>query len=106
MVHFDDQELRILATLFSLYISLTMMGQIRVLKNKGLYENVAYAPPFLQAEWIYIGLYSNAFSLLSMIYGSFIIIYVSHTSLDIVLNSIALYFILDLDNLMVDQFDY
>eukprot|EP01084_Bolivina_argentea_P251799 422464_1 len=99
-------ELRILATLFSTYISLQMVGQIRVLKNDGLYENIAFSPPFVASEWLYIGLYCNFFSLLGAIYGSFIIIYVADSSLDIVLNSIALYFIMDLDNLMIDHFDY
>ena len=37
---------------------------------------------------------------------SFLVIYVSQDALNIVLNSIALYFIMDVADVMVDYFDY
>ena len=83
-----------------------MVGLIRVRKTDGLYEHIAYSPSFLGSEWLYIGLYSNFFALVTSIYGSFLIIYSAQNATDMVLNSVALYFIMDIDTFMVDHFDY
>eukprot|EP01084_Bolivina_argentea_P282137 482893_1 len=99
-------DLRTMAILFSLYISVWIENMILNLKSQGLYEFPAYLPSFLANEWVYIGLYSNAFTLMAATFGSFLLIYTADTTIDIVLNALALYFIVDLDNNLVDHVDY
>lgn len=57
-------------------------------------------------EWLFLGLYSNMFALVTAIYGSFLVIYTSTNAINMVLNSMSLYFIMELDTMMVDQADY
>ena len=60
----------------------------------------------LRSEWLYLGLYANMFALISAIYGSFLLIYSTEDAVWMVLNAVALYFIMDLDVMMVDPQDY
>ena len=99
-------EMKLLATLLSLYIAVQMFSLMKVRRTEGLYEYIAFAPPFVGTEWLYLGLYANMFALVTSIYGSFLIIYTAQEATYMVLHSIALYFIMDLDVLMVDHFDY
>ena len=46
------------------------------------------------------------FALVTAIYGSFLVIYTSTNAINMVLNSMSLYFIMELDVMMVDQSDY
>ena len=62
-------ELTILAILFSMYISLQMMSTVKETQRDGLYENVAYSPPFI-VGWVYIGLYTNFFTLKILVNSS------------------------------------
>lgn len=57
-------------------------------------------------EWLYLGLYANMFALIAAIYGSFLLIYSTEDGVWMVLNAVALYFIMDLDVMMVDPQDY
>eukprot|EP01084_Bolivina_argentea_P161298 280810_1 len=100
-----NPALRIVATLFSFYISLYIIGLLQEQRREGLYEHAAYLPKFLANEWVYLGLYCNFFTLLAATWGSFLLIYTAETTLDIVLNSVALYFIVEIDNLLVTHFD-
>ncbi len=98
--------LKLLATLFSLYIGVQMISLIKVRKCDGMYEHIAFSPPFLASEWLYLGLYANLFALITSIYGSFFIIYSAQNAVDMVLNCVALYFVMDLDGFIIDHFDY
>ena len=100
-----EWDLRSVAVLFSAYISVSLWNIIRELTQQGLYENRAYLPPFLANEWVYLGLYCNSFTLMAATAGSFLLIYTADSTVDIVLNSVALYFIIELDNNLVDHFD-
>ena len=40
------------------------------------------------------------------IFGSFVVIYVSESAFDVVLNAVALFFVVEMDDLMIDDYDY
>ena len=67
--------------------------------------NIAFALSTC-SEWLYLGLYANMFALIAAIYGSFLLIYSTEDGVWMVLNAVALYFIMDLDVMMVDPQDY
>jgi len=105
-----DWDVRTIATIATLYISLTMAGTVQALDEQGLYEFDGWStetiPPFISPRWLFIGMYVNYFSLMSAILGSFIVIYVSESALDVVLNAVALFFVVEMDDLMIDEYDY
>lgn len=59
-----------------------------------------------QPAWCAIGLILNAFALSICGFVSVIVIYYSEDPLELVLNSFALFFIADIDDLLVDKFDF
>lgn len=105
-----DWDVRAIATIATLYISLTMGGMVQTIDSQGLYEFDGWStetiPPFLSPRWLFVGLYVNYFSLMGAILGSFIVIYVSESALDVVLNAVALFFVVEMDDLMIDEYDY
>ena len=106
-----DWDVRTIATIATFYISLTMGSMMEGIDTQGLYEfdvsqGTKVIPPFISPRWIIIGVYVNYLSLLGAILGSIIVIYVSESALDVVLNSVALFFVLEMDDLMIDDQDY
>ena len=105
-----DWDVKCIATIATLYISLTMGGMIQIIDSQGLYEFDGWSsetiPPFLDRRWLFLGLYVNYFALMGAILGSFILIYVSESALDVILNAVALFFVVEMDDLMIDQYDY
>merc|ERR1712154_327090 len=53
-----------------------------------------------------IGFTVNIIVAIVAVYGSFLVIFFSDDSLDMVLNSVALFFIVELDDMLVRQSDY
>eukprot|EP00483_Globobulimina_turgida_P013745 UN13771 len=106
----SDWAPKTIATVASFYIALTMFGMIQHVDEQGLYEIEAWAMkdmvPFIQPKWWYLGYNANCFALVGAVYGSIIVIYLSPSALEVVLNSVALFFIIELDDLMVDEYDY
>mmetsp|Transcript_42433 Transcript_42433/g.68197 ORF Transcript_42433/g.68197 Transcript_42433/m.68197 type:complete len:282 (+) Transcript_42433:42-887(+) len=105
-----DWDVKVIAVVSTLYISLTMGGLINRLDSQGLYEWDSWSneevPAFVSPFWLFFGLYCNYFALIGAIYGSFLVIYLSESVLDVVLNAVALFFVVELDDLMIDKYDY
>lgn len=76
-----EWDIKTVAVLFSSYISVSIVNNLRELRNLGVYGNVAYLPTFLANEWVYLGLYCNAFCLMAATYGSFLLIYTSDSTI-------------------------
>eukprot|EP00485_Elphidium_margaritaceum_P009863 CAMPEP_0202686022 /NCGR_PEP_ID=MMETSP1385-20130828/1811_1 /ASSEMBLY_ACC=CAM_ASM_000861 /TAXON_ID=933848 /ORGANISM="Elphidium margaritaceum" /LENGTH=304 /DNA_ID=CAMNT_0049340509 /DNA_START=38 /DNA_END=952 /DNA_ORIENTATION=+ len=93
--------------LFATYISLYCSEQIRTLNRYGMYgwgENqpVEFVNPF----WVGIGLWINTFSLFMSWFVSCIIIFSSQDLLAMILNSVAITFMMTLDDEIVGGSDY
>lgn len=76
--------------------------------EKGMYKNMKYAEnvKFINIVWLQLGFTVNVIVSIIAVYGSFIVIFFSDNSLDMVLNSVALFFIVELDDLLVNDNDY
>eukprot|EP01084_Bolivina_argentea_P148243 259211_1 len=101
---------RVIAIIACAYISLTTTSLLFNLDEQCLYNidtmTMRDAPPFINMKWIYLGFYVNFFSLFIAIYGSYFVIYISESTFDIVLNSVAIFFVVEIDDLMIDGYDY
>eukprot|EP01084_Bolivina_argentea_P144844 254034_1 len=103
-------RVKIVAIVAAAYISFMIGGTMKNLDHQGLYEIRAKTfedcPPFINARWVYMGLYSNFMALFIAFYGSYLVIYFSETSFDIVFNCVAIFFALEIDDFLVDHWDY
>ena len=77
---------------------------------KGMYciycEKLANLPDFLDGKWIQFGIFYNGYVEYCAIWVSFFVIFYSDNPFDLVMNAIALLFLEDLDDLLVDNTDY
>merc|ERR1712080_758285 len=55
---------------------------------------------------VFFGGYTNVFTCLTSILGSYLVLYHSEDMLDVILNSVALFFVNDVDDFMLNKRDY
>eukprot|EP01084_Bolivina_argentea_P258415 435646_1 len=109
---FNDENwyTKIVALVACLYVSVNIGALMQTLDNQGLYQidstTFEDCPPYINRFWIYFGLYTNFVALFIALYGSFIVIFVSVDAVEIVLNCVAIFFVLDIDDLLADHYDY
>lgn len=105
--NFYHLVLKILAFLFSSFLAYYSVDALDNI-DKGMYYHMYYAEhlQWLNQIWLRLGFSINLFVAILAIYGSFLVIYFSTSSLDMVLNSVALFFIVELDDLLVRNKDY
>eukprot|EP01084_Bolivina_argentea_P072663 131930_1 len=107
---FDENWNVYLAFFFSLLISLLLNDQLSAISKFGMYDwamnESDNLPPFINRLWLGIGLSVNVFVLGMSWFTSVIIIYLSDDPIDMVLNSMAVYFIIELDDEVVGWSNY
>jgi len=91
----------ILVLCYHHYIRFSHYGMYRV--NAVDYRN---KPDFINPYWIMLGRFVNVTVLLMVLWGAFSLIYYSVDPTEIVLNAMAMFFILELANLFVNDRDY
>eukprot|EP01084_Bolivina_argentea_P278135 475033_1 len=96
----------IVGYLFATYITLFCTDQIRTLNRYGMYGWGEKQPEFVNSLWIGVGLWVNLFSLILSWFVSCIIIFTSEDILNMVLNSVAVTFMLTLDDEIIGASDY
>merc|ERR1719447_2112915 len=64
------------------------------------------AKTFVSRGWVFLGIYTNVFASLGSIIGSFVVLYEATAILDIILHSVALFFITDIDDFVLNKKDY
>ena len=70
-----------------------------------LYHDIGFT--FVEKpNYIAVGVMANAFAVVWAAIGTVILTYISDTPLEIILNSVALFFLVDLDDALVDRYDY
>merc|ERR1719474_1937610 len=106
-VLYDVFGLKILALLFSTFLAFFCFDRLTDVEQ-GMYWKMKYAQnvPFLNYVWLRIGFSINVIASTLAVYGAFLVVYFSTDSLDMILNSVALFFVVELDDLLVKVSDY
>ena len=106
----DHLSFKLMSFLFCILIFVFSYESFIKFETNGMYRihhlDFHNKPDFINPFWVWIGRYINSIVLLMVLYGSFFLVYFSKVATDIVLNSVAMFFMLELDNLMVSQKDY
>mmetsp|Transcript_19018 Transcript_19018/g.30267 ORF Transcript_19018/g.30267 Transcript_19018/m.30267 type:complete len:290 (-) Transcript_19018:65-934(-) len=71
-----------------------------------LFRNLQNKPEFINGTWIRIGGYYNILLSNIAIVASYVLVFLSTSVLDMVLNCVALFFVVELDDLLVTKYDY
>mmetsp|Transcript_71310 Transcript_71310/g.87476 ORF Transcript_71310/g.87476 Transcript_71310/m.87476 type:complete len:316 (+) Transcript_71310:45-992(+) len=110
-----------IAFFFSLYLALIIGVQLTKIGNLGMYSwsfidendkndntSLANMPPFINRLWLGIGLLINVLLLIVSFFVSILVVYTTSSGepLDMALNSMAVYFITELDDEIVGPDDY
>ena len=100
-------RLKILSFLFSAFLALISIDHLNNIE-KGLYKNLSFGInlKWVNSLWLRFGLSINIVVSIIAVYGSFLVVFFSDNSLDMILNSVALFFIVELDNILVQKTDY
>ena len=99
--------MRILSFLLSTYLSYTTIRELS--DTKGMYAYIllkGFNAPWIDHGWLYFGFVVNTVAAVTAVWGSFFIIFWTEHAVDMVLNSVALFFLVELDDLLVDGRDY
>merc|ERR1719245_137025 len=101
-------QLKILAFLFSSFLAFFCFDCLTAVDQNGMYQNrdCAQKLPFLNVFWLRMGFSVNVIASILAVYGSFMVVFFSDNSLDMILNSVALFFVAELDDLLVKSSDY
>merc|ERR1719242_1768533 len=104
---FWDLQYKILAFLFSAFLAFFCFDRLLEVES-GMYVKMKDASelPFVNSTWLKIGLYVNILASVLAVYGAFILVFFSENALDMVLNSVALFFVVELDDLLGNIDDY
>eukprot|EP01084_Bolivina_argentea_P087765 158514_1 len=94
---------------YSLYVSFYIEDYIQN-KKRGMrcinLTDLSNKPAFLNGNWLRIGGYYNDFASYCATIASYMIIFLAESQIDLVLNALALFFLIEVDDLLVGQFDY
>eukprot|EP01084_Bolivina_argentea_P230287 388479_1 len=101
-----NDSVRWVAFFFATYITIFCTEQIRTLNRYGMYGWGEGQPEFVNSLWVGVGLWVNLFSLCLSWFVSCIIIFTSADILNMVLNSVAVTFMLTLDDEIIGESDY
>eukprot|EP01084_Bolivina_argentea_P081504 147573_1 len=109
-VSVEDIFLKFFAFGFSAYVSAYITLNTQEMGYMGMYcvyvSDFWNLPWFLSGHWLRFGAYYNILVLYCAILGSFVIIFFAENSIDLVLNSVALFFVTEMDDFLVGHFDY
>jgi len=102
-----NSQLKLLAFLFSSYLSFHSIDQLLNVES-GMYKKFQRGAnlKLVNVIWLRIGLSVNIFVTIAAVYGSFVTVFFSDNSLDMILNSVALFFLVELDDMLVKDKDY
>ena len=106
----DPIHFKVMSFLFCITIIVFSYEGFITFRYNGMYRihhlTFENKPDCINPYWISIGRYINTFVMLMVLYGSVFLVYFSEFATDIVLNSVAMFFMLELDDLLVNEQDY
>lgn len=102
---------RLVSAILLFYIYNFMHSQLYLMQQKParvlLKDSLAFHPRIMpEAKWSVLGVVFNILSLSICGALSIIVIYVTEEPLEIVLNALAIFFLLEVDNILVDKPDF
>lgn len=103
-----DSSSKLMAISYAFFLSLVFHLIIQNQKI-GFYSSIdcdGNDHNFISSDWLILGQFINRLLALNVFYLSFLIIFFSTDPLDIILNCVALFFLLDIDNMVIDGDDY
>lgn len=102
-----NSQLKLLAFLFSSFLAFFSVDRLLNVEY-GMYLGFQRAAniKLVNVVWLRFGLSVNVFVTIAAVYGSFVTVFFSTNSLDMILNSVALFFLIELDDLLVKGKDY
>eukprot|EP01084_Bolivina_argentea_P114622 204024_1 len=109
---YNTDEMKITSAFFaSLYISFSIVTWWLDIELNGLYviehrEYFINCPNYVNKWWIYIGLHANGLTLLFGLIGSNILLFWASDAFDVILNCVAVFFMVQIDNEIVGTSDY
>eukprot|EP01084_Bolivina_argentea_P072664 131933_1 len=100
--------LKLLAFFLISFLSMRLSDQIATISQYGMYSwgNQIMEPHFIHWGWVAYGLMVNYITLVGSCFISTQVVYLSETPLDMILNFVALYFIIELDDEVVTWQNY
>mmetsp|Transcript_10701 Transcript_10701/g.13322 ORF Transcript_10701/g.13322 Transcript_10701/m.13322 type:complete len:308 (+) Transcript_10701:24-947(+) len=105
-----DHDARILAIGFSFYVAFTVSGWLKSLHDEGMYNQDVFGwdntPWFVSPGWISFGYTVNLIGSVIAVWVSFFIIFFQLTPFDIIINAVAVFFLLDIDDLLMHTTHY
>eukprot|EP01084_Bolivina_argentea_P270833 460615_1 len=109
-LRYKDPLTKAIAFGASLYISVSIITWWNNIEKQGLYK-IEYktfknCPKYVNKFWIYIGLSANMISLFLALIGSNILIFWAENSLDVILNCVAIFFMVTIDDEIIGETDY
>ena len=110
----SDVHLKLMAFLWTSFISLGVSGWIYRARHSGFYPILLFLKPeqypnFVSITILQIGLLANYYVVFSSVIGSFILIYQTEGGTEttgMILQAVALFFVLELDNKIVHARDF
>eukprot|EP01083_Nonionella_stella_P069356 184877_1 len=95
-----------MAFFFVSFVSIVCAEDLRNLGNYGMYQWGSNQPEFVSKIWVAIGFYANLITLVLSWLCSSIIIFASKDIIEMVLNSVAVLFMITIDDEIVGFSDY
>jgi len=95
---------------FVMIIGLNVLNGVNTVNISGLYnalvDDKCILPDLCSEGWLLLGRTINYVVLLSACWSSFMIIYLSQDILSMIENCVAVFFVLELDNMVMSHYDY
>ena len=103
-----EWDLKLLSFFLLSFLSIRLSDQIATMADYGMYSwgQNPITPHFVNWGWIAYGLMVNYITLVFSFFISGLVVYNASTPLDMILDFVALYFIIELDDEMVTHKDY
>ena len=103
----SESQLKLLAFLFSSFLAYFSIDQLMAVEH-GMHHKMKHAIniKWINVMWLRLGFTVNIFVSIVAVHGSFLVIYFRDNASDMILSSVALFFILQLDNLLAKASHY
>merc|ERR1711933_413034 len=105
-----DWLLKLFSFAYSLWIAIYIDDMMIHTMRRGMYcinDSLRNNKPhFLNDIWLRIGAFYNRLASICAMFASYYIIFCAEDVYDMVLNSVAVFFVIELDNMLVTKFDY
>eukprot|EP01084_Bolivina_argentea_P254796 428425_1 len=106
-----DDISQVMAIIYTFVLWAYLFPQYAGVQDAGLYgtdviEIGCYSYSFVKSSWLYFGKFMNTLVLVAIFCGSCLLMLFSLKPMDVILNALALVFLVEIDNMFVSNYDY